>query len=476
MSATTQLLNVAGSIGGLANAVDGLANLAGGDWQSSLQQASFGGVPFGVDSARTRAGRRQAVHVYPYRDDVWVEDQGKLPRQFRIRGFLVEDSLIYGGGGVVGQRNALLSVCEAGGTNTLVHPTFGVVSSVACLDVEVEERKDLGRVFEFTLTLMVSGVRQYPVSAQSTADALTAAAAGLRAGALVDLARTVVADVQMGAAVVRAAVATALGYYQSAVGVVNGVNRVFNSVSTLSGNFGALFGGANTGYSGSNPKTPLGATAVGLLTAAAAASSVATSAGAAMQTAAGNIADTDAYGAAAQSFVSSIAGTAQDPADAVSMFVQLAGYAPAAPVASSSPIGAASARVQETCAAHLRRLTIASLAEVAGTYQPSSQNDAQALQTAVIALVDAEVLAAGNSGDDATYDALRTLRRSVVADMQARGADLAPIATFAFSSSMPALALANRMYRDPSRADSLTRQVAPVHPAFFPQTFEALAA
>ncbi|MBV2180886.1 MAG: DNA circularization N-terminal domain-containing protein [Castellaniella sp.] len=473
---TTQILNVAGSIGGLANAVDGLLTLGGGNWQASLQAASFGGVPFGVDSARTRAGRRQAVHVYPFRDEVWVEDMGKLPRQFRIQGFLVEDSLIYGGGGVIAQRNALLSVCEADGTNTLVHPTFGVVGSLACLDVEIEERKDLGRVFQFTLTLMVSGVRQYPASARSAADALTAAADELRAGSLADLARTVVVDIQLGAAVVRSAVSTALGYYQMAVGVVNGVNRVFNAVSTLSGNFGALFGGANTGYSGSNPKAPLGTTAMGLLTVAAAASGAAVAAGASMQTAAANIADTSAYGNAAAEFVQSVAASAQDPADAVSMLSQLAGYAPQTTVASSSPIGAASTRVQSACAAHLRRVTIASLADAAGTYQPSSQDDAQALQTAVVALIDGEVLAAGDAGDDASYDALRVLRQTVVADMQSRGVDLAPIAAFTFASSLPALVLANRMYRDPSRADGLTQQVAPVHPAFFPQTFRALAA
>jgi len=474
LSTSSDLLNVVGSIGGVANAVDGLLGPAAGSWEASLQPASFGGVPFGVNTARTRAGRRQAIHVYPWRDDVWIEDQGKRPRQFRINGFLVENSLVYGGGGVIAQREALLAAVEAAGTSTLVHPTFGTVRSVNCLDIEIEERKDLGRVFEFTMTLMVSGVRQYPGTVQSTGDMLSAAAASLRAQSLVDFARKAVSAIQLGAAVVRQAVSTAVGYYQTAIGIVNSVRRVFNAVSTLSGNFGRLFGGGNAGYSGSNAKAPDTTTAVDLLGASAAASGAVVAAGAALQLAAGNISDTDAYGSAAVTFVDSVAATAQDPADGISVLSTLAAYEPAQ-ITTDSPIGQAMATMNDACAAHLRRVAIASLAEAVGTYQPASQNDAVAVQTAVMAVIDAEILVAGDAGDDATYDALRELRRAVVADLQARGAELSAVATFAFNASLPALALANRIYRDPTRADGLVRQVNPIHPAFMPTTFDALA-
>jgi prophage DNA circulation protein len=77
---------------------------------------------------------------------------------------------------------------------------------------------------------------------------------------------------------------------------------------------------------------------------------------------------------------------------------------------------------------------------------------------------------------DATYNALRDLRGSVVRDLNTRGAQLPPIKTFAFSASLPSLTLANRMYRDSSRADELVVQADPIHPAFFPQEFSALAA
>jgi len=474
VSSNTDAISFVGSIGGVANAVDGLFQPIGSDWESALQPASFGGVPFGVTAASTRAGRRQVVHVYPYRNDVWIEDQGKQPRQFHIHGFLVEDSLIYGGGGVIAQREALLSVCEAGGTNTLVHPTYGVISSINCLNIEIEERKDLGRVFEFTMLLMISGVRQYPGATQSIGDVLLAAADSLRDGALVDLARHVVADVQYGAAVVNQAVSTVLGYYQTAVGVVNSVNRVFNSVSTLSGNFGRLFGGGNTGYSGANTKAPITVSAEDLLAASTAAAGLVLATGATLQLAAADIADTEDYGVAANDFVQSVSATAVDPSDGMTMLSSLADYQ-ASDNTTDSPIGQAMSDMGTACAAHLRRVTVAALAETCAQYQPSSQNQAVEIQISVTSIIDSEILIAGDAGDDTSYDALRALRRAVVTDLQQRGAGLSAIADFNFNASQPSLALANRIYRDPMRADGLVRQVNPIHPAFMPTSFQALA-
>jgi prophage DNA circulation protein len=40
---------------------------------------------------------------------------------------------------------------------------------------------------------------------------------------------------------------------------------------------------------------------------------------------------------------------------------------------------------------------------------------------------------------------------------------------------MPVLVLANRVYRDATRADELTTQIDPIHPAFCPKSFKALA-
>lgn len=78
MNGIVKLTNFAGSIGGVASALGNLASDfgVGSGWQDSLRQASFGGVPFGVDIAAGQNGRKVAVHQYPWRDGAWPEDMG----------------------------------------------------------------------------------------------------------------------------------------------------------------------------------------------------------------------------------------------------------------------------------------------------------------------------------------------------------------------------------------------------------------
>jgi len=57
----SDVVKVAGSIGGAANAVSDLLGPGAGSWEASLQQASYGGVPFGVNGARLHAERNATV-------------------------------------------------------------------------------------------------------------------------------------------------------------------------------------------------------------------------------------------------------------------------------------------------------------------------------------------------------------------------------------------------------------------------------
>jgi len=477
LSTSTNALNVAGSIGGVASAVGNLASLVGfqtGTWLDSLKQASYGGVPFGIESVRTSVGRKQAIHNYPFRDDVWVEDLGKKGRQFEVLGFLVEDDLITKAGPVIAQRNQLLQICEAPGNWTLVHPTLGTIKNVACLSVETMERVDLGRVFEIRLTLIVSGDRIFPKATISTGDASINNASLNGIAALVDFVRTTASAIQAGAAIVRQAVSTVVGWYQLGVTAINDVKRVIGTVSTLFGNFGRLFGGGNNGYAGANVRASPSTTADDLLSAATAARASVVAAGAALQAAASNPSDSAALGAAAQSFISTVAAAATDPADAVRMISSLAQYSPS-PVTTPGQIGSSMSVMQVALAALLRRYALAQLAVTLTTYQPASQDDANTTLANTVSLLDAEIATAGDAGDDGTYQALRTLRQSVIADLAARGADLASIATFKFQAPLPSLVLANRIYRDPTREPGLVQQIDPRHPAFCPTTFQALA-
>ncbi|WP_063899709.1 DNA circularization protein [Burkholderia stagnalis] len=476
MSISTRINSVTGSILSASSALSSLATtLSGGSWQEALRTASFGGVPFAVEALRTSGGRRVSVHSYPFRDEVWVEDIGKLARKFDVRGFLVENSLIYGGGGVAGQRKRLLAVAETAGGQTLVHPTLGTVTNVVCISpIEFVERADLGRVFEFSMTLVKGGARIYPNASMSTVDAVTSSALGLALAALADFASTVADAITLGTSIVNQAIATVTKWVGIVNSVIADVKRLTGAVSSLSGSYGRYAGGGNRGYVRSNAAASSAATVASLLSQSVTARQAVATAGIALTAAASSVSDTASFAGAASSVASAVAASASDPADAMRMLSAMAEFSPNDPT-TSSVIGDAMATMQTACGALLRRTAIAELATVSTTYQPSSSDDAVAVRDQIASLIDAETTTAGDAGDDASYDALRTLRQSVVSDFAARGAKLASTQAYTFGSGLPSLVLANRLYRDPSRADELVSQADPIHPAFMPTSFSALS-
>ena len=129
-------------------------------WWEQLQPGSWRGVGFVMDTAETKAGRRTSVHEYPYRDSVWVEDLGRLPRRFAFTAYLTGDD-------VYSQRNNMLEACEQAGPGTLVHPTFGSVECVL-VDFAAADRRERGRYVEISLVFVVSGDLLFPVAGQAT--------------------------------------------------------------------------------------------------------------------------------------------------------------------------------------------------------------------------------------------------------------------------------------------------------------------
>ncbi|REF27627.1 DNA circularization protein [Xenorhabdus cabanillasii] len=157
---------------------DALSSLLGGSdsswqWAEHLHPASFRGVPFAVISGESVFGRRQAVHEYPYRDTAWIEDLVRATRKITIRGFIIQNSAVYDAPDVITQRKNLVAACETGSTGTLVHPTLGELTvSVTESGLRMTENAESGRVFEFTLTVIESGLKVFAVtnSTQSAAE------------------------------------------------------------------------------------------------------------------------------------------------------------------------------------------------------------------------------------------------------------------------------------------------------------------
>lgn len=460
-------------------------------WQDELQQASFRGVPFGVLGGEGRFGRRIASHEYPMRDKPYIEDMGRSTRRFNITGFLIENSVVYGGGSVIAQRDAMVAAAEAAGPGTLVHPTYGELTvSISDGGLGITERMELGRVFEISFSFIESGDRVFPNVTSATVSLLDSLADALDLSSALDFVKKMTATVNLGLGIVHGVLSLGHAIVGTVVGVVAGfqvlvgqasrdATSLANMASLLTGNFGRYVNAnvssafqSSKGSSGATPVTIATLTAQGAQDRAA----VATASDQLTATAAAlDLTTVSGFPAAVQALTEALSTAIANPGDAARLFGTLATYAPDVVGTATGQVGAAQVAAENAVSALLRRAAIGALARAAAQYVPSSYDDAVAVRNKVTAYIDGEVLIAGDSGDDASYGALRALRQSVVTNLSASGASLARLQDFAFRTPMPALVLATRLYQDASRSDQLVDEAAPIHPAFMPTKFRALA-
>jgi prophage DNA circulation protein len=437
-----------------------------------LQQASFRGVPFGVRQTDGKFGRRIALHEYPFRDKPWAEDIGRAARLIRVSGFLISDSKLYGGGDVLAQREQMIAACETADPGTLVHPTLGELTVSLHDGVVITERWNEGRYFELNFEFVESGERTFPAAASDTGAATDDAADDLDGAATDDFSNGLDALLDNGPAIIDMVIDAVADWSAMVLPLVADATGLAAMVGALPGSFGRYFGGRMRGF-GTAQVPPSSATIVTLIAQGAAARAVMNESVTALTSAAAG-GEPDAIAVAAQNVAATLAAAMVDPADGVRLLSRLADYYPAR-FTSAAPMGLALAAAQTATGAMLRRTALAALARATALYQPASQDDAASVRDSVAGLLADEVMIAGDSGEDASYLALKILRASVVADLSAKGAALPAMREFRFGAALPSLVLANRIYRDPTRADELVIEANPIHPAFLPPEFRALA-
>ena len=437
-------------------------------WFQRVRTASWRGVPFKVHGGELRVGRRTALHQYPNRDEVWVEDMGREAQRVTLTGYIFGDD-------VVSQRQRLWVACEKGGGGELVHPTLGRMKVTLADPAVFIERWDSGRYFEIVFSFIETGNRAVllPSNQASTGGSVLSAALAADAAAAIDFATAIGSALLNGATVIAQGASTVSSWTHLVNGLATQATNLYRMVSTLPGEFGRFLAGSNNGLAGLNSV----ATAVqGLIAQGAVQRAAVTAAGVAMEDSAtaltaATVAD---FAAAAQALVEALLAAMADPADAVEFLQQLAGFAPTG-VTSSSPIGLSMAAMQSGCGDLFRRAALVALARAAQTYQPSSYDDAANIRGIVTSALDAEALLAADQGNDNTFLSLRALRAAVAVDLQTRGASLAHMTTFTVGQPLPSLVLAQRFYQDSSRADELVMEAKPRHPAFMPTVIQALS-
>lgn len=177
--------------------------------------------------------------------------------------------------------------------------------------------------------------------------------------------------------------------------------------------------------------------------------------------------------AAVQALAARVADLAGDPAERVRLLRQLVDEGEAAS-AGPGPVGAAMDAMQRATAGLCRRAALVSMARAAAASQPPSYDEAVALRDLVCGLLDAEVLRAGDQGEDAAGQALRTLRTALAEDLSRRAADLARLRDVRTPAAMPALVMAYRLYADIGRRDQLAAYAGAADPGALPLEYRAL--
>lgn len=474
-AAISGVLNGAARVSQVGNAVSAAGNLAAlggaalsgylspamlsglGPWAWSLRPASFRSVPFAVRASRLHGGRRTAVHQYPYRDVVWVEDLGQGLQSYTFQAFLVGDD-------VYRQRDDLKAAIDVPGPATLVHPSLGSLQAVN-VEFSAGESAERGRVVELELTFIQSPPSPvYPAAANSTQSQTLLQAAKADLAAAGDFLARVSQAIKIGADVVQDGVLKAVEWARLASSAVADARLIADCANGLpSINGGRYASGAQIA------PQPLGTTVTSALAALTLARETTAADVAAIPSATAATLPTTVQRVAADVLAAAI-----DPADQVRLLSNMAGYT-ATTTSTTAAIGAALVTMQTSTAALCRRASLTALARATAAYQPSSYNDAVAQLDAVTALLDAEVIGAADVGDNDTYLALRALRTAVAQDLITRGSALPKLITVRRAVPLPSLALSYSLYGTAARSDELIARADPVNPCFMPLVFEALA-
>ncbi|EHM4464146.1 DNA circularization protein [Escherichia coli] len=465
-------------MGIITNAVSsalGLTSSEGWDWQSRIQQASFCGVPFGVIAGEGVFGRRVAVHEYPYRDTVWVEDLGRATRKFTLRGFLIQDCLVYSAGDVFSQRDALVAVCETSGGGLLVHPTLGEMTVyVPDGGLRIEEGVESGRVFSFTLTVIESGEKAFSLVTGTTSTSSETWYQTLTTTTAVTLA-TITGEMN--------SITGAVKTIKSTVSAWKTIfSRAVRSVTSMTSTVSSLFSSDSYGRYCSASGTTSGSTASSLSTWLATTNadddsvletiqacsvqdrSAAESAIAALE----DITSVSGAVSAIQAVITTLAEATGSDTEKIRVMAEIAS-AEDGTYYEGETANAISSAVQ----ACIRTLAAGAMLWRLMQYTPRSHDEGLQMMQGARTVTETVQLLLADRADDDSYDALNAQYTQFVTHWQENYLSLSDVMTVNTRSAQPSLSLANRLYQDASRADELVQAASPVHPAFMPLSFTA---
>jgi len=410
-------------------------------WREQWQAGSFRDVEFKWRQSDTVVGRKTARHDYPQRDDAYMEDLGKRPREFSLECFVI-------GKDYMDDRDALMVALEEAGPGTLIHPTMGMMLVSLNGDVRIAESTSEGGICRFTIPFILAEENKWYLSA----DTDTAAAVDQRSEGMIEMTEEDFADdfsVEDMPAYVSDAASSMAGTVCDTVNglsamfpvgiktpaFVKSLNKIKTSLTTLAGKPLTL-AKAITGQINKLRDIALAPL---------------------------NLANyTRSQAKVLLNLTQSVAGL---PMSLLNAYATLFNYGKStATAASATPSRVRLAQNSEALAALVRRTAIAEAARTSSTVTFTSYDEAVHVQNILIEAIDTESLTA----PDSVYSTLMDLRAAVVMDLSTRGADLSRIIKYTPACTEPALIIAHRLYGDATRADEIIARNKIKNPLFVP--------
>ncbi|POA33034.1 MULTISPECIES: DNA circularization protein [unclassified Pseudomonas] len=139
-------------------------------WRDRLLPASFRGVGFWVDQAKTPVGQKGQLHEYPQRDQPFFEGLGQQAKIHDLTAFIV-------GPDCLEQRDKLLKALEEG-AGELVHPWLGRMQ-VKVGECEMTQTRQDGGLVTFALKFYPDQPLQFPTAQVNTREQLLVSADSL---------------------------------------------------------------------------------------------------------------------------------------------------------------------------------------------------------------------------------------------------------------------------------------------------------
>lgn len=143
-------------------------------WENKILKSSFRGIRFFTTTASTVVGRRGTLHEFPFQDVPFFEDTGRKGREFRVQGYLFGNSILdndnVGTKGVdyIEQLNKLIAAFEDDSSiGTFVHPTLGE-QRVKPISMDITHSQRVGGYETFTMVFSEAGERLFPTDEINT--------------------------------------------------------------------------------------------------------------------------------------------------------------------------------------------------------------------------------------------------------------------------------------------------------------------